>query len=810
MTKVSTMQIIVKDMLNKNICLDVDRFETVENLKLMIEDSEGVPVESQRLIFSGKQLQDGHTLADYNIQKVLKNPKASTAIYTLRLLRFSFRGVCLCSVAMETSRGKVIMLCHWDGCIKYGPDGVYYEGPTSEYFRVKQKTELNRLLEGLYKRFGLDKERSKFEIWGKFPVLVQQSKLKYLLLPVVDDSSFAAMLDVPSNHPSITNVELFLEVKTTSDDVLDPNSCANPLKRQRTNPNPSSEGCLNKALTFPSGVVSKPCVSSSLWLGDDMRLGLCFKDVDELKKAVDWYCIRGRRKSVARETEKKDVYRFECVRTKCNWSLHAARVEEGLVEVTKYNATHTCSLAENVKSDFVADEIESVVRLNPTLSIQELKKWWKEKLGYELQASHMLEGKFEVIRRVYGDEEQSLRAVPKLISALQSSNEMLVDWRYEVFPNPKYASFSGLFWTFSQCIKGFQHCRPLVVVDTRDLYGGNDYVSPRCSQFKLMIASGLDAANRYFPLAFAVTREVSVETWRWFLSRIREKVTQREGLCLVSSPDEDIVTVVNEPGSQWKEHRFCLKGLCSQFCDVVEDGGEELVRLVKKAGYSSQKRDFDSYMDEIKEKRTVARKWLNKIHPHQWALAHDNGGLRYGLMEIDTKALYAVFRDFLYHRVALSGVLVLMFDDLREAFDESFTCSSESLNRGDVYTKPIMDKLEEFVRDYDAAAYVITPLEGDAFVVSGNEKWIVKLNESICTCGKFQGDKFPCVHALALCEKLRINPLKYVDDCYLLERYHKTYSAEFSPVPEVSAWPEASGVPMLLPPLLPPKVEGKI
>uniref|UniRef100_A0A1J3E6M8 SWIM-type domain-containing protein n=1 Tax=Noccaea caerulescens TaxID=107243 RepID=A0A1J3E6M8_NOCCA len=706
-------------------------------------------------------------------------------------------------MAMETSREKVIVLCYWDGCIKYGPDGVYYEGTTSEKFRVKQKTELSRLLDGLYHLFGLDRQRSNFEIWGKLPVLVQQSKLKYLLLPVVDDSSFETMLDVPSNHPSITNVELYLEVKTTSDGGIDSSfPLVNPSKRQRTDPNSSSEGCLNKSVNFSPGGVSKPCLSSSLWLDDDMRLGLCFKDVDELNKAVDWYSIRARRKCVARETEKKDMYRFECVRTKCNWSLDACRVQEeyGLVEITKYNATHSCSPVEDAKSDVVADEIERVVRLNPTLSIQELKKWWKDQLGYELQTSDMRDGKLEAIRRVYGDEEQSLRAIPKLISAFQSSNEMLVEWRYEVFPNPKFASFSGLFWTFSQSVKGFQHCRPLVVVDTRDLYGDDD-VSPRRSQFKLMIASGLDAATRYFPLAFAVTKEVSVETWRWFLSGVKEKVTQREGLCLISSPDKDIVTVVNEPGSQWEEpwayHRFCLKGLCSQFCDVFEDCGEELVCLVKKAGYSSQKSEFDSYMNDIKEKKPEAWKWLNKILPHQWALAHDNGSLRYGVMEIDTKALYAVFRDF---RVAMSGVVVLMFDELREAFNESFTCSRDALNRGDVYTKPVMDKLEEFVRDYDAGDYVVTPLEGDAFEVSGKEMWIVQLSDSVCTCGKFQDDKFPCVHALALCDKLRINPLKYVDDCYSLERYHKTYSAEFNLVPEVSAWPEASGVPTLLPP----------
>lgn len=63
------MQIVVKNMENRNVCLNVDGSDTVEDLKAMIEETEGVPVQLQRLIFSGKQLEDGHTIAHYNIQK---------------------------------------------------------------------------------------------------------------------------------------------------------------------------------------------------------------------------------------------------------------------------------------------------------------------------------------------------------------------------------------------------------------------------------------------------------------------------------------------------------------------------------------------------------------------------------------------------------------------------------------------------------------------------------------------------------------------------------------------------------------------
>ncbi|EOA15351.1 hypothetical protein CARUB_v10004302mg [Capsella rubella] len=662
---------------------------------------------------------------------------------------------------------KIPVLCYWNGCIKDDHDGPSYQGSSPRGLRVDSKIKLAELLDDLHRITGFAKGKFQIGLIGKYPSIAQQLMVKYVRLPIVDDCSLEMMLEVPRYYPFINSLELYLEIKPV---VSVGSLLANLATRKRFRQEDANidahgnasmrditqrstrQDTNNGLVIFEKGMDDGRCgngggneaaekdsymkkpnpikdisdfyatklILSTGWLDErELHVGMIFGDKDELVKAVKLYSDRRQREYQADEflstfrCKKKCSCTLQCSRG-CRWVLKVAETKSKGFMITEYEGPHTCQQAD-VGSDFLAGEIECLIKAHPSLSIAKLNDWIKINLGYTVSHSIMWDAKKKAAIAILGDLDKSFSLLPKLMAALCSSNKMLLEWQYDPHPDPKDASFRSVFWAFQQSIKGFPHCRPLIIVDTVDLSGS--YPG------KLLVAAGRDAE------------------------------------------------FVKEPECQWAQHRFCLKHLCLKFYDVF--GSNLMAEYVSKAGSTKSVAVVESFLLTIEHMNPDARKWLDEIPRHQWTLVYDDGGMRYGVRT--TNLIYRTY-GFINNAddLPITTCILLIFDHLAECFKSARGGLMESLNRKDLFPKFIMGYLE--VLGVQSRAHDVLPLDGtgEKFQVThviGDEKprLVVDRSARLCTCGAWQCYKYPCSHMLAVCRWLKIDHSQYVDEFYSTE-----------------------------------------
>ncbi|KAL9683768.1 hypothetical protein QQ045_021193 [Rhodiola kirilowii] len=294
----------------------------------------------------------------------------------------------------------------------------------------------------------------------------------------------------------------------------------------------------------------------------------------------------------------------------------------------------------------------------------------------------------------------------------------------------------------------------------------------------LLVAVGLDANNHLLSVSFAVVESESNLSWKWFMSCIREGVTQCEGLCIISDRHKGILATMREP--QWSPphayHRVCVRHLQSNFMSKVKD-----LFLEKKLGHVAYQRKELKFKAEYAELLELmddlpdARKWLEDHDLQLWSQAFDAGGIRWGSMTTNaSKCLMtflkvgAICQSCNWLMFTFRQTSAYFVERQQSPYDGHRSLFSPKIRRRLNKLRARADYHRVMCYDKDRAMYEVTTKDK-------LNSWTIKLMGGTCSCGKWGLLHYPCSHAMAACKYERVDYSNYVAQEYTLDAYHATW-----------------------------------
>ena len=234
---------------------------------------------------------------------------------------------------------------------------------------------------------------------------------------------------------------------------------------------------------------------------------------------------------------------------------------------------------------------------------------------------------------------------------------------------------------------------------------------------------------------------------------IRNRVTLRTGICVISNRLPGIMALMSDPHLGWDApyayHRICMRHLAINF--ITRFKVKLLKNLVCRAVVVTTPRKMNRHMATIGRINFEARQWLEAIPLQLWALSHD-GGRRYGIM---TTNMSEVFNSFLKgaRSLPLTALVQLTFSLLNSYFVARREQGASRLASNEQFTPYVDAQIQGRVVKAGPMEIVLYDHIQGRFHVKSRSGRIhhLNLNDKKCTCGKTLIYGFPCSHIIAAC-----------------------------------------------------------
>ncbi|XP_070003404.1 uncharacterized protein LOC142165732 [Nicotiana tabacum] len=448
-----------------------------------------------------------------------------------------------------------------------------------------------------------------------------------------------------------------------------------------------------------------------------------------------------------------DNYALLCMSEDCEGRFKASSINKlELFKVREFIDKHTCTLKDKVyeQRQTSGNLIGGMIR--PKLTNHKRKYTPKDiiddvKSDLDVDVSYMLvwRAKENAMNFLRGEPTDSYKKLPGYLYTMDKT-----------YPG-------------SHIRMGFDHCRPIMVVDGSHLksyYTGT-----------VVSASTLDGAGHILPLAYGVIDLENDAAWTWFFEQFKIAYGDRKNMCIVSDRNESIIKSISRVYPD-VPHFACIWHLRNNVYKKFKKSHAKLSEI-----YFSMAKAYTQAVDSLMEKVDIrVKEYLESAGYEKWVRLYAPVNSGWTMTSNIVESI----------NVALVSARELPIYDFLEEVKKMFghwNCSNRK-EATQTYTT-LGKKYQEMLTLNEAMSTRMTVIPSTEYlhmVTDGGRNYTVYLLERKCVCGRFQVDELPCPHDWVVLKSKFLMPEDYCSNYYKPNSVVMTYDVPMYPLPDRNEW----------------------
>ncbi|GAB4828227.1 hypothetical protein Ancab_040041 [Ancistrocladus abbreviatus] len=516
--------------------------------------------------------------------------------------------------------------------------------------------------------------------------------------------------------------------------------------------------------------------SVASWRDELIGIGQDFKSVYEFRDALQKYSIAHR---FAYRLRKNDTARVSgrCAAEGCSWKIHASWIPTAhSFRIKKMVKAHTCEgksweLAHPSKS-WLVSVIEEILQDIPHCKPKDIINSIARDFGIQLNYSQVWRGIEDAKIQLLGSQKEAYDQLPWFCEKVVEVN--LGTMVKLVTRDDK--TFERLFVCFHASIHGFKNgSRPVLFLDST-LLRSKYHES-------LLVATGFDGNDGFFPVAMAIVDNENDDSWLWFLEQLKVPMSVSQVITFISDREKGLKKFVVEVFEN-SHHGYSLYHLIESFKKNLKgpfygDGKGSLVGSLLAAAQATHFDGFKISMEQIKQVSPDTYDWLQQIEPEYWTSALFKGEQYNQIAENSIESLTKLLEEVreLPIMQKIAAVMQMMIELINTRQRESSKWSS----------KLTPSKEERLRAEIQKTGKLQVLFSSDSlFEVRDDSINVVNVETKECTCRVWKATGVPCCHAVAVFNSTGRSAYDYCSRYFSVDNFRLTYAEPINPVPKRS------------------------